>query len=139
LIFTIHNHSIFIMGNEEKQRYSAEELKEFEQIILEKLEDSRSELTYLRETLSKKNDSGTDKTSGNSKVMEDGAETAEKENMNQLAVRLQKFIGSLEKALMRIKNGTYGVCVESGKLISKERLRLVPHTQHSIEAKLKQR
>jgi len=55
------------MGNEEKQRYSAEELKEFEQIILEKLEDSRSELTYLRETLSKKNDSGTDKTSGNSK------------------------------------------------------------------------
>ena len=80
------------MGNEEKQRYSAEELKEFEQIILEKLEDSRSELTYLRETLSKKNDSGTDKTSGNSKVMEDGAETAEKENMNQLAVRLQKFI-----------------------------------------------
>ena len=127
------------MGNEEKQRYSAEELKEFEQIILEKLEDSRSELTYLRETLSKKNDSGTDKTSGNSKVMEDGAETAENENMNQLAVRLQKFIGSLEKALMRIKNGTYGVCVESGKLISKERLRLVPHTQHSIEAKLKQR
>ena len=127
------------MGNEEKKRYSAEELKEFEQIILEKLEDSRSELTYLRETLSKKNDSGTDKTSGNSKGMEDGAETAEKENMNQLAVRLQKFIGSLEKALMRIKNGTYGVCVESGKLISKERLRLVPHTQHSIEAKLKQR
>ena len=127
------------MGNEEKQRYSAEELKEFEQIILEKLEDTRSELTYLRETLSKKNDSGTDKTSGNSKVMEDGAETAEKENMNQLAVRLQKFVGSLEKALMRIKNGTYGVCVESGKLISKERLRLVPHTQHSIEAKLKQR
>jgi RNA polymerase-binding protein DksA len=127
------------MGNEEKKRYSAEELKEFELIILEKLEDSRSELTYLRETLSKKNDSGTDKTSGNSKVMEDGAETAEKENMNQLAVRLQKFIGSLEKALMRIKNGTYGVCVESGKLISKERLRLVPHTQHSIEAKLKQR
>jgi RNA polymerase-binding transcription factor DksA len=127
------------MGHEEKQRYSAEELKEFEQIILEKLEDSKSELTYLRETLSKKNDSGTDKTSGNSKVMEDGAETAEKENMNQLAVRLQKFVGSLEKALMRIKNGTYGVCVESGKLISKERLRLVPHTQHSIEAKLKQR
>ncbi len=139
MIFAIHNHSIFIMGNEEKQRYSAEELNEFEQIILEKLEDSKSELNYLRETLSKKNDSGTDKTSGNSKVMEDGAETAEKENMNQLAVRLQKFIGSLEKALMRINNGTYGICVESGKLISKERLRLVPHTQHSIEAKLKQR
>jgi len=108
-------------------------------MLIGKIEESKAELNYLRATLSKKNDSGTDKTSGNSKVMEDGAETAEKENMNQLAVRLQKFIGSLEKALMRIKNGTYGVCIESGKLISKERLRLVPHTQHSIEAKLKQR
>ncbi|MEY4611011.1 MAG: hypothetical protein RL246_1330 [Bacteroidota bacterium] len=127
------------MANEEKQRYSAAELKEFEEIILGKLEESRSELNYLRETLSKKNDTGTNDTAGNSKVMEDGADTAEKENMNQLAVRLQKFINNLEKALMRIKNGTYGVCVESGKLISKERLRLVPHTQHSIEAKLKQR
>ena len=127
------------MGNEEKQRYSAEELKEFEDIILKKLEETKAELTYLRETLSKKNDPGTDYTAGNSKVMEDGADTAEKENMNQLAVRQQKFAGNLEKALMRIKNGTYGVCVESGKLISKERLRLVPHTQHSIEAKLKQK
>jgi len=127
------------MANEEKQRYSAAELKEFEEIILGKLEESRSELNYLRETLSKKNDTGTNDTAGNSKVMEDGEDTAEKENMNQLAVRLQKFINNLEKALMRIKNGTYGVCVESGKLISKERLRLVPHTQHSIEAKLKQR
>ena len=127
------------MANEEKQRYSAAELKEFVEIILGKLEESRSELNYLRETLSKKNDTGTNDTAGNSKVMEDGADTAEKENMNQLAVRLQKFINNLEKALMRIKNGTYGVCIESGKLISKERLRLVPHTQHSIEAKLKQR
>ena len=127
------------MANEEKQRYSAAELKEFEEIILGKLEETRSELNYIRETLSKKNDTGTNDTAGNSKVMEDGADTAEKENMNQLAVRLQKFINSLDKALMRIKTGTYGVCVETGKLISKERLRLVPHTQHSIEAKLKQR
>ncbi|RXK49651.1 TraR/DksA family transcriptional regulator [Aquirufa rosea] len=127
------------MGNEEKQRYSAEELKEFEEIILKKLEETKAELTYLRETLSKKNDPGTDDTAGNSKVMEDGADTAEKENLNQLAVRQQKFASNLEKALMRIKNGTYGICVESGKLISKERLRLVPHTQHSIEAKLKQK
>jgi len=71
--------------------------------------------------------------------MEDGADTQEKESMNQLAVRQQKFAKNLENALMRIKNGTYGVCIDSGKLISKERLRLVPHTQHSIEAKLKQR
>lgn len=127
------------MANEEKIRYSAEELKEFEAIIQEKLADTNAELKYLRETLRKKNDSGTDNTSGNSKVMEDGAETQEKESMNQLAVRQQKFATNLENALMRIKNGTYGICIESGKLISKERLRLVPHTQHSIEAKLKQR
>ena len=127
------------MANEEKQRYSAEELKEFEAIIRVKLDDTNAELKYLRAALSKKNDTGTDATSGNSKVMEDGADTAEKENLNQLAVRQQKFAVNLENALMRIKNGTYGVCIDSGKLISKERLRLVPHTQHSIEAKLKQK
>jgi len=127
------------MATEEKKRYSAEELKEFEAIILGKLEETNAELRYLRESLSKKNDPGTDDTSGNSKVMEDGADTQEKESMNQLAVRQQKFAKNLENALMRIKNGTYGVCIDSGKLISKERLRLVPHTQHSIEAKLKQR
>jgi RNA polymerase-binding transcription factor DksA len=127
------------MANEEKLRYSVEELKEFEAIIQGKLAETNAELKYLRETLRKKNDSGTDDTSGNSKVMEDGADTQEKESMNQLAVRQQKFATSLENALMRIKNGTYGICIDSGKLISKERLRLVPHTQHSIEAKLKQR
>jgi DnaK suppressor protein len=127
------------MATEEKNRYSTEELKEFEAIIQGKLAETNAELKYLRAALSKKNDPGTDDTSGNSKVMEDGAETQEKESMNQLAVRQQKFAKSLENALMRIKNGTYGVCVDSGKLISKERLRLVPHTQHSIEAKLKQR
>jgi RNA polymerase-binding transcription factor DksA len=127
------------MATEEKNRYSAEELKEFEAIIQGKLAETNAELKYLRAALSKKNDPGTDDTSGNSKVMEDGAETQEKESMNQLAVRQQKFAKSLENALMRIKNGTYGVCIDSGKLISKERLRLVPHTQHSIEAKLKQR
>ncbi len=127
------------MATEEKNRYSAEELKEFEAIIKGKLEETNAELKYLREALSKKNDPGTDDTSGNSKVMEDGADTQEKESMNQLAVRQQKFAKNLENALMRIKNGTYGVCIDTGKLISKERLRLVPHTQHSIEAKLKQR
>jgi RNA polymerase-binding transcription factor DksA len=127
------------MANEEKLRYTADELKEFEAIIQGKLAETNAELKYLRETLRKKNDPGTDDTSGNSKVMEDGANTQEKESLNQLAVRQQKFATSLENAMMRIKNGTYGICIESGKLISKERLRLVPHTQHSIEAKLKQR
>jgi len=123
------------MATEEKNRYSADELKEFEAIIQSKLADTNAELKYLREALSKKNDPGTNDTSGNSKVMEDGADTQEKESMNQLAVRQQKFAKSLENALMRIKNGTYGVCIDSGKLISKERLRLVPHATMSIDAK----
>ena len=77
-----------------------------------------------------------DDTFGNVKTLEDGADTAEKEQLSQLAARQQKFINNLENALIRIKNGTYGICVDTGKLISKERLRAVPHTMHSIEAKL---
>ena len=86
--------------------------------------------------MSKKNDSGTDHTASTSKLLEDGADTLERESMNQLAARQQKFVINLENALIRIKNGTYGICVDSGKLISKERLKAVPHTMHSIEAKL---
>jgi DnaK suppressor protein len=121
---------------EEKTRYSEEELKEFEVLITNKLEDARGELNYIREALHKRNDPGTDVTAGSSKPMEDGADTSEKESMSQLAARLQKFSTQLENALIRIKNGTYGVCIDTGKLIPKERLRAVPHTQQTIEAKL---
>lgn len=124
------------MSQEEKKRYSEEELKEFEELISQKLDKAKTELSYIKETLSRRNDSGTDTTSGNTKVLEDGADTAEKENLSQLAARQQKFISQLENALVRIKNGTYGICVDTGKLIPKERLRAVPHTMHSIEAKL---
>ncbi len=124
------------MSKEEKTRYSEDELKEFEELINEKLDKAKKELNYIKETLSRSNDSGTDNTSGNSKLLEDGADTMEKESLSQLAARQQKFINNLENALIRIKNGTYGVCVDTGKLISKERLRAVPHTMHSIEAKL---
>jgi RNA polymerase-binding transcription factor DksA len=123
--------------SEEKKRYSAEELAEFETIISEKLEKANAELRLLKETLSRTNDSGTDNTAGSSKLLEDGADTAEKESLSQLAARQQKFIIQLQNALVRIKNGTYGICVDTGKLIAKERLRAVPHTMHSIEAKLK--
>ena len=123
-------------GEVEKLKYSAEELKEFETLIIEKLETAQRELKYYKEQLSKRNDEGTDDTSGALKMLEDGAETAERENYNQLAGRQQKFIVQLEKALIRIKNGTYGICVDTGKLISKERLRLVPHTQQTTEAKI---
>lgn len=122
--------------NEEKLRYSEEDLVEFQTLIGEKLEKARKELNYIKEVLSRRNDSGTDTTAGTLKLLEDGADTAEKENFTQLAARQQKFIQQLENALARIKNGTYGVCIETGKLIPKERLRAVPHTQHSIEAKL---
>jgi len=124
---------------EDKTRYSEEELKEFEELILRKLEKAREEYKILKDTLNRTNDEGTDATSGgNTKVLEDGAETAEKENLSQLAARQQKYITNLENALVRIKNGTYGICSVTGKLISKERLIAVPHTTQSIEAKLMQ-
>ena len=125
--------------SDETLRYSREELVEFEEIIQDKLTAARKELAFIKETLTRRNDSGTDNTASSSKVLEDGADTAEKESLNQLASRQMKFIQQLENALIRIKNGTYGVCIGTGKLIPKERLRAVPHTQHSIEAKMSRR
>lgn len=122
---------------EERTRYSEEELKEFEELIRGKLENTLSELNYIKTGLSKKNDTGTDITAGAAKLVEDGADASERENLSQLAARLQKYSIQLENALVRIKNGTYGVCIDTGKLIPKERLRIVPHTQQTIEAKLK--
>jgi RNA polymerase-binding transcription factor DksA len=124
---------------DDKTRYSDEELKEFENLIMRKLEKSREEFRILKETLNRNNDAGTDSTSGgNTKVLEDGAETAEKENLSQLAARQLKYITNLENALVRIKNRTYGICTVTGKLIPKERLIAVPHTTQSIEAKMMQ-
>jgi len=126
-------------NGDDRTRYSEEELKEFEVLIKGKLEKSREEYRILKETLNRNNDEGTDATSGgNTKVLEDGAETAEKENLSLLAARQQKYITNLENALIRIKNGTYGICSVTGKLISKERLIAVPHTTQSIEAKMMQ-
>jgi RNA polymerase-binding transcription factor DksA len=122
-----------------RTRYSEEELKEFELLINKKLDKAKEEYKILKDTLNRNNDEGTDATSGgNTKVLEDGAETAEKENLSQLAARQQKYITNLENALVRIKNGTYGICSVTGKLISKERLIAVPHTTQSIEAKMMQ-
>jgi RNA polymerase-binding transcription factor DksA len=126
-------------NSDEKSRYSDEELREFEALIQGKIKEAREELKILKDTLNRNNDEGTDATSGgNTKVLEDGAETAEKENLSQLAARQQKYIGNLEGALIRIKNGTYGICTVTGKLIPKERLMAVPHTTQSIEAKMLQ-
>ena len=119
----------------DKLKYSQEELEEFRLIILDKLQMAKQALKSYRESLSRGADD--EASSFSIKTMEDGADALEKERINQLAVRQQKFIRNLENALIRIKNGTYGICVDTGKLISKKRLRLVPHTMQSIDAKNK--
>ena len=124
------------MPQKQKTKYTAKELKEFEILILDKIKDAQGELDFIKESLLRKNLSGTDSTQGALKTLEDGADTMEKESLSQLAGRQQKFIHNLEKALIRIKNGTYGICKDTGVLIDKKRLRAVPHATQSIEAKL---
>jgi RNA polymerase-binding transcription factor DksA len=134
-----HKPAVKATSTDERTRYSEDELLEFASLINKKLDKARDEYRILKETLNRNNDEGTDATSGgNTKVLEDGAETAEKENLSQLAARQQKYIMNLENALVRIKNGTYGICSVTGKLIPKERLIAVPHTTQSIEAKMMQ-
>lgn len=122
----------------EKTRYSDEELQEFKQLINQKLDDARAELQNLQSFLNSANAHGTDDTASTFKILEDGSETLAKEEAGQLAARQNKFIEQLENALIRIENKTYGVCRVTGKLIPKERLRAVPHTTQSMEAKLQQ-
>lgn len=121
-----------------KTKYSNAELEEFREIINKKLEEARRDLKLLTEAYTNTNENGTNDTSPTFKVLEEGYTVLSKEENSQLAARQQKFIKSLENALIRIENKTYGVCRETGKLISKERLRSVPHATLSIEAKLKQ-
>ena len=121
--------------NKEKNRYSDSELEEFRYIIEKKLVEAKEDLVILKGSLSHKDDHGTDDTGRSFNMMEDGAETLMREENAQLAARSEKFIKNLENALIRINNKTYGVCRKSGKLISKERLKLVPHATLSIAAK----
>ncbi|HRS54389.1 MAG TPA: TraR/DksA C4-type zinc finger protein [Bacteroidales bacterium] len=125
--------------SQERTRYSDEELQEFKQIILAKLEKAKRDLALLTEAYTNANDNDTSDTSPTFKVLEEGHQVLSKEENSQLAARQQKFIKALENALIRIENKTYGICRETGKLISKERLRSVPHATLSIEAKLKQK
>lgn len=121
-----------------KTRYSDKELDEFRVIIETKLEESRRELSLLQAQMTAANEHGTDDTAGTFKMLEDGSESLAKEEAGQLAGRQKKFIEQLENALIRIENKTYGICRVTGKLIPKERLRAVPHTTQSIEAKINQ-
>ncbi len=117
-------------------RYSDEDLLEFKGIILAKLEKAKADLKMLTDAYTNRNDNDTNDTSPTFKVLEEGNAVMSKEENSKLANRQEKFILSLENALVRIENKTYGVCRETGKLISKERLRSVPHATLSIEAKL---
>lgn len=119
----------------EKTRYSDEELAEFKELILKKLAVAREEYESIMGTLMNTYNNGVDDTSPTYKALEEGANTQTKEELSLLASRQQKFIKGLEAALVRIENKTYGICRETGKLIPKERLRLVPHATLSIEAK----
>ena len=116
-------------------RYSDKDLNDFESLIKDKLKVAKSDLDELKQSLSHEGDNSTDDTAPTFKMMEDGSETMNREELSQLAARQEKFIVNLENALLRIKNKTYGICRVTGKLIPKERLRLVPHATLSIEAK----
>lgn len=118
-------------------RYSDEELAEFKELIMQKLEEAKTDFNMLKSALSHDNN-GTDDTSPSFKMMEDGSDTLSREETAQLAVRQEKFIKNLQDALVRIENKTYGICRATGQLIKKERLRLVPHATLSIEAKNQQ-
>lgn len=119
----------------EKTRYSDEELAEFKELILEKLALAKRDYETMMASLMNRDNNGVDDTSPTYKALEEGANTQSKEELAMLAARQQKFIQGLEAALVRIENKTYGICRETGKLIPKERLRLVPHATLSIEAK----
>jgi len=124
--------------NQEKTRYSPEELLEFKEIIENKLEEAKKDYDLLKSAFSNKDDHGTDDTSPTFKLLEEGSDVLSKEETGQLAARQKKFIENLEAALIRIQNNTYGVCRVTVKLIPKERLRVVPHATLSIEAKNQQ-
>lgn len=122
----------------EKSRYTDEELEEFRQIILQKLEKARNDLKLLTESYTISNEHDTTDTSPTFKVLEEGYQVFSKEENSKFAARQEKFIKSLENALVRIENKSYGICRVTGKLIPKDRLRIVPHATLSIEAKRNQ-
>ncbi|WP_299015587.1 TraR/DksA C4-type zinc finger protein [uncultured Polaribacter sp.] len=121
-----------------KLKYSEEDLQEFKAIINKKIARAQEDLALLEASYKNDANNGTDDTLASFKSFDEGSEVMNKEKNVQLAIRQEKFIRDLKNALLRIENGTYGVCRVTGKLIQKERLRLVPHATLSIEAKRKQ-
>jgi len=122
----------------DKNRYTDAELQEFKELIQLKLDKAREDYEILKSAITQSESNDTQDTSPTFKVLEEGAATLSKEEAGRLATRQAKFIQHLQGALVRIENKTYGICRETGKLISKERLRAVPHATLCIEAKSKQ-
>lgn len=120
---------------DEATRYSDADLAEFKEIILNKIEKAQADLDLIKSAYMNDLNNGTDDTSPTFKAFEEGSETMSKEANSQLAIRQEKFIRDLKNALIRVENKTYGICKVTGQLISKERLKIVPHATMSIEAK----
>lgn len=119
----------------ENNRYSDKDLTEFKELIQKKIDFAEEDLALIKSAFKNDSNNGTDDTSPTFKAFEEGSETMSKEANVQLAIRQEKFIRDLKNALIRIENKTYGICRVTGKLIQKERLKLVPHATLSIEAK----
>jgi RNA polymerase-binding transcription factor DksA len=123
------------MAIETTNRYSDKDLEEFRTLVQEKIKKAEHDLELIKSAYMNDHNNGTDDTSPTFKAFEEGSATMSREANSALAVRQEKFIRDLKNALIRIENKTYGVCRVTGKLIIKERLKLVPHATLSIEAK----
>jgi len=123
------------MGIENNNRYSDAELVEFKELINKKTEKAQHDLELIKSAYMNDHNNGTDDTSPTFKAFDEGSAVMSKESNSQLAIRQEKFIRDLKNALIRIESKTYGICRVTGKLINKERLKLVPHATLSIEAK----
>lgn len=123
----------------EKTRYSDEELTEFRELILNKIELAKRDYQQMMDILTNKDGNGVEDTMPTYKILEEGSMTQSREELTTMAASQQKFIQGLQAALVRIENKTYGICRVTGKLIPKERLRAVPHATLSIEAKLQRK
>lgn len=127
--------NIKTMATETNLRYSDNDLAEFKALLQDKIDKAEHDLELIKSAYMNNHNNGTDDTSPTFKAFEEGSETMSKEANSALAIRQEKFIRDLKNAIIRIENKTYGVCRVTGKLINKERLKLVPHATLSIEAK----
>ncbi len=123
------------MTDTERTRYSDADLEEFRALLNDKIKKATEQLELIQSSYKNDSNNGTDDTSPTFKAFDEGSEVMSKEANSQLAIRQEKFIRDLKNALVRIENKTYGICRVTGKLINKERLKLVPHATLSIEAK----